>query len=99
MAHDIENAQARLERLREKKAKREHKEEVERAGFSLSEDYEAWRVLEDLRALTLSERRAAVLAAEPKRANGGLVVNGSLGDGWISGSSIRDQVYSFSRGI
>ncbi|KQW07622.1 hypothetical protein ASC66_01080 [Leifsonia sp. Root4] len=74
MAHDIENAQERLANLRDKKEEREHKEAVERAGFDNAGDYEAWRVLEDLRALTLSERRAAEIAAEPKKANGGIVV-------------------------
>ncbi|RZU64897.1 hypothetical protein EV379_1208 [Microterricola gilva] len=105
MAHDIENAQERLATLRDAKEKREYEEQVEHAGFDNPDDYDAWQVLEDLRKLTLSERRAAEAAAEPKKANGGLVVSRSLGDGWftptveISGRSIRDQVYSFTRGV
>jgi len=82
MAHEIENAFDRLDKLREKKEKREHEEAVSRAGFDNADDYDAWKVLEDLRNLTLSERQAIADAAEPRREGGrSITLNGSLPGG------------------
>ena len=79
MTRDITNAQKRLDRLQAKRAEREHNETVHRAGFNNSDDYDAWRVLEDLRNLTLSERRAAEEAAAPKKAAGASITINSTG--------------------
>lgn len=82
MTHEIENAQVRLDRLREKKKEREYKEAARDAGFDKLADYAAWKVLDELRHLTISERRAVADAKRPKTVlNGGSIqINGQLSD-------------------
>jgi len=48
----------RLVALQKKQAKREHKKAVYDAGFDNHEDFARWAELEELRKLTLAERKA-----------------------------------------
>jgi hypothetical protein len=63
-AHD------RLLELQTERDDRLYNEAVSAAGFDDSDDYDTWLVLEELRKLTLSERKAAADKENPPKTSG-----------------------------
>lgn len=82
MAHDISEAKARLVALEAAEKKRKHKKAAHDLGFDVTGDYDAWKVLDDLRTATLRARRekAGTDDREPKDAGVGVTTVG----GWTS---------------
>ena len=71
----MNTAHDRLVELKQERSDRIYAEAVAAAGFDDDTDYDAWLVLEELRKLTLAERKAiADKENPPKYASGGMTV-------------------------
>lgn len=77
--------ESRLEDLKAKSEKRLYKKKVYDAGFDHADDYEAWKLLNDLRDLTFKERKAAMFS-DPAKGSGVKVSGGIFGG--VSGGSM-----------
>jgi hypothetical protein len=69
------NANERLTELKTKSETRLYVDAREAAGFTENDDYDTWLVLEELRKLTLAERKAVEEEKNPPKSRGGLVTN------------------------
>lgn len=77
----------RLVELKEERDERLYTEARVAAGFTNGTDYDTWLILEELRKLTLAERKAAEDKKNPpKRTNGSFYVRPStdFGGAWTT---------------
>lgn len=70
----------RLAEVKEARDERIYQEKRDAAGFISDTDYDTWLVLEELRALTLAERRAAHENVKPPRPPTTVTINGTVLD-------------------
>jgi hypothetical protein len=68
-------ANDRLVELKKDREARLYDEAKESAGFEFADDYDAWLVLEELRKLTLAERKAIADKENPPKTNGNISIS------------------------